>query len=90
MKIMALITAGALALTASTASADFYSTLFRVEQIEQNTATLIDCNGFLWLYDEPEDMEIDDYYTAVMDDNGTDEIFDDRIVSLRYERPDLL
>lgn len=86
-KIAALI--AALALTTSTASAEFYSTLFRVVQIESNTATLVDCNGSSWLYDEPEDMEVDDFYTAVMDDNGTDEIFDDIIVSLRYERPDL-
>lgn len=88
MKRLAALIA-ALALITGTASAEFYSTLFRVDWIESNTATLIDCNGFTWLYDEPEDMEVDDFYTAVMDDNGTDEIFDDIIVSLRYERPDL-
>lgn len=86
-KLAALI--AALALITGTASAEFYSTLFRVDWIESNTATLIDCNGFTWEYSDPDDMEVDDFYTAVMDDNGTDEIFDDIIVDLHYERPDL-
>lgn len=49
-----------------------------------------DCNSILFHYvtDDP-DFCIGDYFTAIINDMGTDNVWDDRIISIRYERPDL-
>lgn len=49
-----------------------------------------DCNSILFHYvtDDP-DFCIGDYFTAIINDNGTDNVWDDNIISIRYERPDL-
>lgn len=88
-KIVILVVIGIVLMTE--AKADVYSTLFKVEKVDriEDVAILVDCTGHEWLYTEPEDMEEDDFYTAVMDDNGTELVYDDVIISIRYERPDM-
>jgi len=35
------------------------------------------------------DFSVNDYFTAIVYDNGTYEVKDDKIISIKYERPDL-
>lgn len=49
-----------------------------------------DWNGDIWVLDGIEDWCIGDYVSMVMYDNGTEEIWDDEILSAYYERPDLV
>jgi hypothetical protein len=51
-----------------------------------DTVTFTDCNGFNWCFYGVEDWMIGDGVSAVMNDNGTDSIFDDEVVNVRYER----
>lgn len=43
-----------------------------------------DCNGYLWEFYGVEDWEIGDVCTCIMDDNGTEKIFDDVIINAQY------
>lgn len=49
-----------------------------------DTVTIRDFNGNLWQFKGVEDWGIDDVCACIMDDNGTREIKDDTIVSVRY------
>ena len=52
---------------------------------------LEDSNGEVWVYEsEDGDCEPGDWYSAIMYDNGTPEIYDDAILKLHYERLDLI
>ncbi len=52
---------------------------------------LEDSNGEIWIYEsEDGDTEPGDYYSAIMYDNGTPQVYDDAILKLHYERLDLL
>ena len=68
------------------AKAELYPTVFLVNSIDEKTDTmeLLDFNGFIWEYHGAEDFEVDDFAAAIMDDAGTEFIFDDTIVVLRY------
>ena len=91
-KVATVALTAAMALsTLTSASAEFYSNLFQIVETdrEQDVVTVVDSNGFEYQFTEVEDLEVGDFLTAVMDDNGTEEVFDDIIVSVRYERPDL-
>lgn len=82
----------ALMMLAGVASAELYSTLFKVVDIDRNedVVTVIDCNKNTWRFDEVDDWNVGDFLTAIMWDAETEgDIKDDRIVSIRYERPDL-
>lgn len=83
---------GTTEITIKANSEGLYSKLFVVTETDSisDTVWLTDCNGNSWGWLGIEDIEVGDYYSAVMNDNGTTEIKDDFIVSLRYERPDLL
>lgn len=63
-----------------------YAQIFQVVEIENDTIHLINWHGEEWLWDGAEDWEIGDYVAAIMDTNGTEIIYDDIIVSLRYTR----
>ena len=74
-----------------------YPTLFEVTAItpipgeETAIVEFVDANGFTWEYEtEIEDIGVGDCYSAIMYSNGTKEIFDDAIIRIWYERPDLL
>ena len=49
-----------------------------------DTVTIRDFNGNLWQFKGVEDWALDDICACVMDDNGTAEIKDDEIISVRY------
>lgn len=95
MKKLGLIIASGL-LAGMAAQSRYYSTLFKVTEIASDEghpyAAMTDCNGntfTYWLDDM--DIEVGDYYSAVMEDCGKRNwIYDDEIVSIRYERVDLL
>jgi len=44
-----------------------------------------DSNGFLWSFSGCEDWQINDHCACIMDNNATETIFDDKIVSIKYE-----
>ncbi len=51
---------------------------------EKDTVTVVNANGFTWSFSGTEDWELGDVASLVMNDNGTEIIFDDEIVSVRY------
>ena len=63
-----------------------YPQTFVVTEVNQaaDTITLEDFNGYTWTYEGAEDWLPGDIAAAIMDDNGTDIIFDDSIKQLRY------
>jgi len=64
----------------------FYALTCKVVEIdkEHDTVTMEDSTGHRWEFYGTEDWEINDCVSAMMDDCGTDSIFDDKIVSARY------
>ena len=74
---------------------NFYSREFIIDNIVENGDECIlylrDCNGFIFEYEtQTDDLYKNDIVSCVLYDNETDLIFDDIILNLRYERPDLL
>ena len=63
---------------------DAYMTIFRVEEIEDENAFLLDSNGHEWIWELEgnEEWGIDDYVAALMDDNKTTNIYDDIIMKI--------
>jgi len=57
-----------------------------VVQIDEatDTVTCEDATGNLWQFKDVEDWCIDDVAAMIMNDNGTAEISDDEIISVRY------
>lgn len=51
---------------------------------ENDIVTLEDGSGNLWAFEGVEDWELGDVCACIMGDNGTENISDDRIVSVRY------
>ena len=52
---------------------------------ENDVVTCEDFNGFLWQFDGCEDLQEGDICSMIMNDNGTPKIFDDEIVSVKYD-----
>lgn len=51
---------------------------------------LKNAHGFVYrVHMEDGDMELGDYYSCIMSDNGTPQIMDDIVIDYKYERPDL-
>lgn len=69
-----------------TASAEIYPQTFVVNDInyQQDTLVLTDFNGNDWIWVGIEDFCVGDITAAIMDDNNTEVIFDDIIITLRY------
>lgn len=44
-----------------------------------------DRQGEIWEFESADDWEVDDLVACVMSDNGTDEIFDDVVINVKYE-----
>ena len=56
-----------------------------------NLITVQECNGFIYqYYDDAEDLCVGDVMSCIFDENGTEIVTDDVIVSARYDRIDLL
>lgn len=72
-----------------------YSTLLQVVSCEGSVqdgfiVKLKNCHGFIYTVTwEDGDCDTGDFYTCIMDDMGTSCIYDDTVISARYERPDL-
>ena len=72
-----------------------YSILLKVVDIDDGNTDytywviLESCTGNKYSFEMDRDVRIDDYYTAIVNDNGTPEVKDDKIISVKYERPDL-
>ncbi len=76
----------ALILTCACACAEIYPQTFVVGNVdyEHDVLILIDYNENEWECYGIEDYDIGDIIAAIMDDNGTEIIFDDEIIDLRY------
>ena len=48
--------------------------------------TIQDSNGFCWEFEGCEDWQVGDHCACVMNDKGTQQIFDDEIISVKYEK----
>ena len=86
-KIFAFILVCALFLAFSAvACADLYALVGVVIEVDylNNTVTFEDFNGNEWAFEGVEDWEVDDICGAVMFDNNTPTIYDDIILSTRY------
>lgn len=74
----------------------YYADLLQVIYIDNidNEITFKNSNGFIYIYDYNNEIDsdvcIDDYYNALMMESGKEnDVRDDIIVNIRYERPDL-
>lgn len=62
-----------------------YPKTFVVTQVTKEEVICIDFNGDEWAFKNAEDdWLIGDYVSAIMNDNGTESIYDDSFVSVRY------
>lgn len=69
---------------ASTAYAVPYATIFEVYSIDtkENITIFIDSSGFLWEWEESEEWEEGDLFTALMESNDTLTVEDDIITEI--------
>ena len=51
---------------------------------EKDSVSITDNNGFVWQFYGVEDWEEGDICSVIMNDNGTETIFDDIIITTRY------
>jgi len=67
-------------------SADSYALTTEVVELDRENDIVVceDFNGNLWEFYGCEDWQIDDIASLLMNDNGTPTIYDDEIVSARY------
>ena len=90
MKKLVIITIAVLMLLVpfvSFAESELYAKSGKVVELdeENDIVTFIDCNGFLWSFYGVEDWNVGDWCAVIFNTMGTDTIFDDEIVSVRYE-----
>lgn len=85
-KIVKVVLALVVLLTITAARAETYPAVFVVHEIDYatDTVTLIDFNGWMWDVCGVEDFMIGDVVGAIMDDVGTETIYDDEIQCIRY------
>lgn len=86
MKKLILLAMVITALLCRSALADTYPTLFVVTEVDEvsDSMLMVDFNGQLWEWYGIEDTFPGDMIAAIMDDCGTDEVYDDEIVAIRY------
>jgi len=63
-----------------------YAQVLEVVEIKDDLVYMVDWDGNEWIWEDAEDWEIGDYAAATMDTNGTEIIYDDIIVNLKYTR----
>lgn len=85
-KFVAIVVLFTLVITFSVACAEIYPQTFVVNDInyEQDILILTDFNENDWIWVGIEDFYIGDIVAAIMDDNDTEIIFDDTIITLQY------
>ena len=66
--------------------ANLYPQTFIVVSVDsyENLVTIKDFNGYTWQFWGAEDWIENDICSAIMDNRGTESIFDDEVVSVRY------
>lgn len=66
---------------------ELYAKSGRVIEVdtEHDSVTFVDSVGFEWTFIGAEDWMVGDWCAVIFDTMGTDIIFDDEIVSIRYE-----
>lgn len=84
LAVAALTTFSACLFMTTPAQATEYPTVFQVEAVKAKEMELVDSTGNIWISKDPEDWQKGDLAAAIMDDRGTESIYDDSIVSLRY------
>lgn len=72
-----------------------YARLLQVVDVSEMedawSVKLQDCNGMTWRIDSDcGDYAVGEMYSCIMSDMGTRQIADDQILSMRYERPDMM
>lgn len=70
----------------TTATAELYPMTAKVVEVDYDTDTVTveTFTGFLFAFEGCEDWAIGDCASLIMDDNGTEKIFDDEIVMAQY------
>lgn len=63
----------------------YYPLLMQVTEVNNNIVTSVDSYGSLWVF-KRENANVNELYSCVMYDNGTEEIEDDQIVKMRPSR----
>lgn len=65
---------------------NLYPTTMTVVEIDEitDTVTMVDANGSLWQIKGIEDWQIDDVCSIIMNSEGTEQIKDDTIESVRF------
>ena len=68
------------------AFAEEYAMVAIVVNVDYSTdvVDVVDANENIWQFDGCEDWAVDDLCACLMDDNGTEIIYDDMIISCRY------
>lgn len=64
----------------------YYPLTTRVVEVdvENDVVTCEDFNGFLWEFEGCEDWQEGDIASLLMDSNGTEKVFDDKIMLVHY------
>lgn len=85
-KFVTVIALFVLIVAFSTACAEMYPQTFIVSatDIAQDALVLIDSTGNEWVWFGIEDYDVGDVVAAIMDDNSTEIIYDDAIITMRY------
>ena len=63
-----------------------YAQVLEVVEIKDDLVYMVDWDGNEWIWEGAEDWDIGDFAAATMNTNGTEIIYDDIIVNLRYTR----
>ena len=73
--------------TTANIKANIYPLLTTVTEVDRNKdlVTVEDNNGFIWQFYGAEDWEEGDLCNCIMDTKGTEKIFDDEIIQVKYE-----
>ena len=75
--------------TATTAKTqtNVYPLLTTITEVDRDKdlVTVEDNNGFIWQFEGADDWEEGDLCNCLMDNRGTEKIFDDEIIMTRYE-----
>ena len=62
-----------------------YPKTFVVTRVTENTVFCVDFNGLEWAFNtDTEDWFVGDFVSAIMNNNGTENIYDDYFVCVKY------
>ena len=78
--------------TSETPKTDYYARGVVITDIntQKDLVTVEDCSGLVWQFYGVEDFCVGDGCVMVLDKKGTQNIYDDEIINVHYERFDIL